>query len=246
MNSNHAIAHLDEADASLEQAVGTLETLAENRSRATPLREIVDTMPTLADEVHEAFVRGIVEIVRAQAEHFPDTIFWDVDAMAHSIATGPAAASPESMTALCKDIAELQAQYGRHSILAFRYTHDFTYGYDWAKWVRRAPRKRAEIGPFHPTFVRYLRRRGAELVELIENDDEKYPKLPNGKPRNPFGFRREPSDEAALFRDLAERDLLPVRGWLTDGVPRCDRPFAELREARAVALGIPTKPVGGA
>ena len=126
-------------------------------------------------------------------------------------------------------------------MLAFRYLHDFTYGYDWAKWVMRKPEVRLGIRPFDPVFVAYLRRRGEELVALVERDDKKYPKLPDGRSRNPFGFSREPAHEAVLFSDLAARGLLPVRGWDMDAEPVAERPFADLRFDRARQLGIPMR-----
>jgi hypothetical protein len=237
---------LKAADRRLAEEFGPLRSLAPGRKEATPLATVFDRLGPLPGPVKEALATGLADIVEAQAENFPDTIFWDVDAMATCIADGPAAADPEKMSHLCSEISALQAQYGRHSVLAFRYTHDFTYGFDWAKWVRRGDPERAETGPFHPDFIAYLRRRGAELVELIKNNDEKYPKLPNGKPRNPFGFHREPEHEVRLFADLAERDLVPLRGWEARARARYDRPFGDLRTERAKALQIPTKPVGGA
>jgi hypothetical protein len=126
-------------------------------------------------------------------------------------------------------------------VLAFRYVHDFTYGFDWAKWVMHEPAERRGVGPFDPTFLAYLRSRGEELVTLIELDDEKYPKLPDGRSRNPFGFSREPAHEALLFTDLAARGLLPIRAWDVESEPVAERPFADLRFDRARQLGVPTR-----
>ena len=79
--------------------------------------------------------------------------------------------------------------------------------------------------------------RGHELLALIAQRDEKYPPLADDRPRNPFGFSREPDAEVAIHRDLAARDLIPVEAWRWDAAPRFDRPFADLRRERAVAHG---------
>ena len=78
-----------------------------------------------------------------------------------------------------------------------------------------------------------------ELVELIETDDEKYPKLPNGEPRNPYVFSRDPADESVLFETLAARNLVPVKAWCSD-VPRWDLSIAEARDNIARELGLVT------
>ena len=131
--------------------------------------------------------------------------------------------------------------YGMRSPVRFQYVHDFTYGYDWAKWVRRSPRDRSHVGPFELDFLRYSRRRGHELLALIARDDAEYPSLPDDRPRNVFRFSRDPDEEILLLRDLASRDLLPVEAYRTDASPRWDRPFAELRDERALALGLPRR-----
>jgi hypothetical protein len=104
--------------------------------------------------------------------------------------------------------------------------------------VAREPGARADVGPYDMPFLRYVWRRGHELVDLIASDDVKYGKLEDGVHRNPFGFSREPDGERRLFEDLAELDLVPVLAWESAGDARWEKPYAALRDARAKALGL--------
>lgn len=208
-------------------------TLAPDRARATPILALTHAArPSLRAALGEA----LCVVVHAQLEAFPQNIFWDLDALASSV-VAQARRSPEPHAHLretAEIIARLQALFGCHSPVRFRYAHDFVYGFDWAKWVSRDP-SRAHVGPYDRAFLEYTERRGHELLALIDEDDEKYPKLADGDPRNPFGFSREPQDEARLFESLASQDLLPVRAWEARPAPRWDRPFHALREQVASA-----------
>ena len=227
------------ADRSIIRVAGTARTLRPGRCDATSLEQLGrDAVVRHEPDVARAFAHGLAAIAEAMVDSFPETLFWDLDFMASEILRQD---DPGRIEQLCADVVRLQLQYGRHSVLAFRYVHDFTYGYDWAKWVMRAPQARRGIRPFDPTFIKYLRDRGEELVTLIERDDEKYPKLPDGRSRNPFGFSREPAHEALLFSDLAAQELLPVRGWDVECQPVAERPFADLRCDRARELGVPMR-----
>ncbi|MCA9707587.1 MAG: aldo/keto reductase [Myxococcales bacterium] len=139
----------------------------------------------------------------------------------------------------CEQIAALQDLFGQGTAIRFRYVHDFVYGFDWAKWVARDPAARASVGPFEPPFLAFMLERGHQLLQLIaDGRDRKYPPLPDDRPRNPFGFSREPEAEIALHQSLAADGLLPVEAWRVDAQPRWDRPYAELRRQRALALGL--------
>lgn len=231
---------LSEADALLREHVRHPASLAPDRDEATPLLQLGQRLFTdLAEGPATALADGLRRIVAAQVHHFPETIFWDFDYMAAAMASQ--AVDTEETTLLADDIVSLQRQYGCQSVICFRYVHDFTYGFDWAKWTRRDPQQRAHIGPFDRAFVDHLMTRGDELEELIAHDDVKYPKLADGTPRNPFGFSREPEDERRLFLEMAARDLLPVRTWDPDATPVWDRPFAELRAEVAREIGTPTR-----
>ena len=229
--------------AELYASHGPFASLAPDRDDATPLHALASKLLDDADDADlcVAFGEGLAAIAKAQVEHFPETLYWDMDFMAASLLEQGRRHDAAYLAALCQEIAGVQEQYGRHSIICFRYVHDFTYGYDWAKWIGRCPDEREGVGPFDARFIRYLARRGGELAELIANDDEKYPKLPSGKPRNPFGFAREPQHERELFAQLAAHGELPLETWSIDARLVWDGDYANRRERRACALAIPTR-----
>lgn len=235
---------LREADLAMAEQLGApARSLDPSRAHATSLSKLCDMLAPRAEdpEVVDAFVTGLIEISRSQLEHFPETLFWDIDFMASSLLEGSRTRDARELASLCDKITKIQARYGHGSIIAFRYTHDFSYGFDWAKWVLKDPTNRQHVGPFDEHFIDYLLVRADELADLIANDDVKYPKLPDGTPRNPFGFSREPEDELRLFASLAEHQLVPVESWSVDTTPRWREEFAELREQHARNLGIATR-----
>lgn len=234
---------LDALDARLDALPHGALTLAPTRSRATPLAALVQALARGDGALEEALASALGAVVEAQLDNFPDNLFWDLDFLASSLVSE--ARTKEAPAAFVRDaslvVVELMAIYGMRSPVRFQYVHDFTYGFDWAKWVRRSPDERRHVGPFDLEFLRYSERRGLELLALIARDDAEYPSLLDDRPRNVFRFSRDPADEILLLRDLAGRDLLPVEAFRIDASPRWDRPFAELRTERASALGIPRK-----
>lgn len=231
------LARLEAAEARVRVRVPAYRSLAPDRDRPTSWAALArQLLPGLAAPHQVAWAEALVAIGEAQAEAFPETLFWDVDHLA--VALLREAADAQETAALGAAIAALQARFSRAGVIAFRYTHDFTYGFDWARWVAREPATRASHGPFSPAFVADMARRGEELVALIARNDAKYPALQVGQPRNPFGFSREPADEARLLEALAAAGEVPVPAW-DPAAPACwDRPFTALREARARLLGL--------
>jgi len=208
--------------------------------RARTLVELAAAHARHGDAVDAAFVAGLARVADAQAEAFPGNLFWDFDAFAASVyAEARVAADPHALLEeVCGIACELMALFGALSPIRFRYVHDFMYGFDWARWVAREPGARHGVGPFALPFLRYIYRRGLELVELIGRGDAKYGPLADGSHRNPFGFSRSPADERRLLEDLAARRLVPVPAWSSVEPPVWDRPFAALREERARVLGV--------
>ncbi|MAQ19125.1 MAG: ferrochelatase [Sandaracinus sp.] len=212
-------------------------TLAPDRDRPTSLVELSRLAP---EPFRPTFAAVLERVARAQVRAFPGNLFWDMDSLAASLLRQaltddePAA----RLDALADSVARLQSLFGGETTIHFRYVHDFVYGYDWAKWVKREVPARRYVGPFDAPFLAYSERRAGELIELIEADDAKYGQLPSDQARNPFGFSREPDDEIRLFRDLAARDLLPLRAWETDPALDWEPPYQDLREERAHALGL--------
>jgi len=226
-------------DEALAARVGTPASLAPGRSVATCIEALGVRLLTGREPVWaEAFVDGMAAIVTAELENFPENLFWDADYLAAALLEE--ADTPDDLTGLVEAVVRLHRLFGRHSPIRFRYLHDFSYGFDWARWAAREPATRAAIGPFSAPFLTDLEHRGAELCARIEANDARYPQLPQGEARNPFAFSREPEHEWRLLTDLAARDLVPVPAWQLDARPCWRRPYADLRLARARALGLAT------
>ena len=230
------VASLSALDERIDRGVRL--TLNPTADRPTSLRALAETLAP--GPLRVPFATALERVARAQLRAFPGNLFWDLDALAASLVR-QARAHPEParrLAELAEQVARVQDLFGSHTTIRFRYVHDFVYGYDWAKWVKREPSARARTGPFDAAFLAYSERRAGELMALIARDDAKYHRLPDGEARNPFGFSREPDDEVRLFRDLAERGLLPVRAW--ELAPPLDwrPPYLILREERAEALGL--------
>lgn len=219
-------------------------SLAPGRAHARPLAAIGrDVLGAQADPIAaEAFAEGLVAIEAAMRRAFPHNLFGDLDLLAASLWRGALAADEGPVAYLqqqCAHVAALQDLFGQATPIRFRYVHDFVYGFDWAKWVARDPSVRAGVGPYSPEFLATMDARGHELLALIAGGRHpKYPPLPDGRPRNPFGFSREPAAEIALHRQLAREGLVPVPAWQIDAIPRWDLPYQQLRYQHATALGL--------
>ncbi len=238
------------ADRRFGQGTVAWGSLAPARARAHTLEEIADAvlMPEDDPALMTAFVGGLTDFAEAIRTAFPGNLFWDLDLPAASwLALARGGERPAARCAELFGLAvELQRVFGHPGPLHFRYAHDFNYGYDWVKWVGRAPLERAAMGPFDPMFLRAMSARGRELAVLVaRGDDRDYPPLPDDVARNPFPFSREPECEWALHRELARLDQLPLRAWRTNDSPRWDRPWAAWREAAAARLGIGSAAAGG-
>lgn len=221
----------------LEPLLGARASLSPDRTRAPTPRELAEHVTGGQGEEARlrAFTVGLCAIVEALAEDFPDNIFWDLEYPARCLWD---AGEPGDMEAFAHRVVRLCQGFGARSVLRFRYAHDFLFGYDWARWVTRAPAQRAAIRPFDATFLDYLEGRRCELLALVASNDAKYSALEGAEFRNPFGFSREPDEEARLHQALAREDLIPVKAWLQDGAPRWDQPFADLRTEAARRLGL--------
>jgi hypothetical protein len=241
-----AIEHLRATDQVLAQLTPAW-SLCPGREHASSLATLGLTLldPVRDGLVAETFAEGLASIAQAIARSFPGNLFWDLDYLAASLLgrgrAAEAIATPadlETIRERARSIVLLQNLFSHHSGIQFRYAHDFLYGFDWAKWVSREPAARASIGPFDLSFLGGMHQRGTELLELISHDDDKYPYLPEGQDRNPFAFSRDPKTEETLHRDLAEQKLIPLPAWDLAARPVWNRPYAELRDQRAHALGL--------
>lgn len=232
---------LEAAEARLRDAYGALATLDPTRDEATAPRALYAALaPACADEaMADALARGLVAVADATLEHFPENLLFDFDALAAALVRE--AADAAALARAFDAVVTLHARFGVHGPIRFRYVHDFVYGFDWAKWVRRDPEGRAAVGPFDLEFLRALLTRGEELLALVAADDAKYPRLRDERARNPFGFSREPGDELRLHRRLAAEGLVPVEAWCLEPRAVWDRPFADLRAARAADARVAQK-----
>lgn len=222
-------------------------SLCPDRTHASPLEAIGRALllPHDDPEAAEALADALVAIEAAMRRAFPENLFGDLDLLAATLwqqarhAPGGAAAHLRQQGAR---VAALQDLFGQTTAIRFRYVHDFLYGFDWARWVAREPAARRDVGPYSSAFLATMEHRGHELLALIgDGRDPKYPPLPDGRPRNPFGFSREPAAEIALHRHLAREGLVPVEAWRLDATPRWDRPFSQLRQQHAERLGLPRR-----
>ncbi|MFP2905436.1 ferrochelatase [Pyxidicoccus sp. 3LFB2] len=221
----------------LEPLLGARASLAPDRTRAPTPRELAERVTGgQGDEARlRAFTVGLCDIVEALAADFPENIFWDLEYPARCLWD---AGEPQDMEAFARRVVRLCEGFGARSTLRFRYAHDFLFGFDWARWVTREPAQRAAIRPFDEVFLDYLEGRREQLLELVASNDAKYSRLQGAEFRNPFGFSREPDEEARLHQALAREDLIPVKAWLQDGAPRWDLPFADLRTEVARRMGL--------
>ncbi|WP_434382363.1 ferrochelatase [Melittangium boletus] len=232
--------HLQDALEELEglgPRLGERASLDPSRARAPLPVELAARV--LAGNTHEArgraFLRGLRDVVLVLSEDFPDNIFWDLDYLASQLWR---AGGPREIEDFTHRVVGLFRGFGNKSELRFRYAHDFLFGFDWARWVAREPRERADIGPFDPPFFDYLESRREELLGLIAENDAKYHPLEGEAFRNPFVFMREPHEEALLHQTLAREDFIPVKAWRLDGERRWELPFSDLRTEAARRLGL--------
>jgi len=230
------IAPLKDIDARIAQSPQGPLTLDPHRAFATPLTEVVSSLAGERQTPH--LVAAASAVAQAQIISFPDNLFWDFDFYLGSIHRDASASA--DYAGYLHDAAlltvGLMQLYGQQSTIRFRYVHDFMYGFDWARWVRRNPSARRDLQPFGPEFLQQSERRGRDLLSLIQADDAWYPRLEEGVSRNPFPFVREPRDELRLYRALAERGYVPVEAWRLDAQPHAGRDFDALRQQTAKSL----------
>ncbi|AKF08004.1 hypothetical protein [Sandaracinus amylolyticus] len=234
----HAHEDIEALLAERDAALGVRwRSLCPGRELARPLRELIPDR-ALPSDLRLAAARGIATIAEAVHRNFPDNLFCDLELVLARLERGGATHGVAWVDATVSTVVDLHDLFGHGTSIQFRYVHDFLYGFDWARWVRRDPETRRVIGPFDPGFLAYARRRGAELVELIAQDDDKYHRIPRGRDRNPFAFQRDPASETRLLSDLAVRGWVPVEAWKRDAAPRWDRDYTYERERRARELGL--------
>ena len=235
---DQTVATLSEIDARIASTPRGALTLDPDRSLATRLSDVVTALAEPPELRHLAAAASAV--AEAQLQSFPENVLWDFDFYLASI-HAEACESPSYVAHLDRVMeitVGLMRLHGQQSTIRFRYVHDFIYGFDWARWVRRDPGARLDTGPFSLRFLEQIETRGRDILTLIEADDAHYPKLSGPGARNPFSFSRDPDEELALYRRLAERGSIPVEAWRLDAQPDASRDFDRLREEAAESLGL--------
>ena len=212
------------------------QSLCQDRATPTSLSALKNFAPD-----HTEFQQAIDVIVRRGRECFPRNIFADYDYFASVLAETFIESSVlgQKMT---ETVLRLLHLFSAETTIRFAYLHDFLYGFDWAKWLRRNPEHTVHklIGPFDQFFLDAMERRGHELLTLIEQDDDEYNRLNDDNPRNSFTFMRNPTSERMLLGELAQLDLIPVRAWLArnDEIPRYQKDYAAERRRVAKEMGL--------
>lgn len=229
---------LTELEARIEQRPLGALTLDPSRSSASSLTEVVSNLADSRQCPH--LTAAASSVAEAQLQSFPENLFWDFDFYLgsihrHALSTSDYAGYLGNATRITVGLMKL---YGQQSAIRFRYVHDFMYGFDWARWIRRDPGGHEGVEPFGLDFLRQIESRGRDIIALGEADDHWYPRLADGDSRNPFPFSRETGDELPLYRLLAERGDVPVEAWRLDARPDANRDFDALREEAARSLGL--------
>ncbi len=186
---------------------------------------------------------NLQKILEALLQNFPENIFWDFDFIVSSMLKQALLADDivNALEEFSHKIVLLMNMFGRESAIRFRYIHDFTYGFEWARWVKRKPEQRSRLQPFCLLFLDDLLTKGEEILQSIQENNEKYPQISGKRYRNPFCFSREPEDEGCLLIYLAAHECIPLEAWKWDTCAVWDKPFSQIREDASLKLNIRKK-----
>ncbi len=198
-------------------------------------------MTALPAEVQRAAVDALCQTAELMRAEFPNNLYWDLDLLASTLASQSSDARDACarIARIATLLRQVHVLFGLHSVIRFRYTHDFLYGYDWARWMARRPPGAPFVGPYDVEFLRYVAQRGQQLQQVITSgSDATYGVLPVGEFRNPFPFDRSPDPEVRLHDRLARECLVPVPAWEAGGRPDFARDFSQERLARAREMGL--------
>ncbi|AHJ30754.1 hypothetical protein PN465_18345 [Nodularia spumigena CS-584] len=238
--TNHLFQSLDEILA--QHSVNPL-TLNPHKTLITSFVELENliTAITTDQEIIVALRDSLELIIYAQVQNFPENIFWDFDFMVGSMVR-QALVADEGAVSFLKSFGHkmvlLIELFGIKKEIRFRYVHDFIYGFDWARWVKKEPQSRSHSEPFSLVFLDNLLIKGEKLVKHINYGQVTSYNLGNTGYRNPFDFSREPEDEHLLLTSLAKEKLIPVEAWNWDISPVWNQPFQEMRQQLALKLNI--------
>ncbi|BAZ42450.1 hypothetical protein NIES4101_84190 [Calothrix sp. NIES-4101] len=216
-------------------------SLSPDRDLITSFQEIGNLVSekTCNQQIIDCLYHTIEIILSAQLENFPENIFWDFDLMVLHMLEQSLSAEDGAIVFLDsfgQKIVDLMNIFGCRGKIRFRYVHDFMYGFDWARWVKKDPENRSHVQPFNPIFLDYLLAKGEEILNLVRVEDKRYHHISRGRFRNSFCFPRNPEDEYRLLTYLADSNMIPVAAWNWNTYPIWDKPFDEMREQAALAI----------
>ena len=159
------------------------------------------------------FLSVTEQIIRSQFVHYPQNIFWDFDYLLFYIWSQK---NKDVLFAIANKILNVQLYYSSNSSINFAYIHDFIYGYDWDRWVRKDIKNRHLVGLYDLKFLSYLEKRGLQIIGSIGND-KRYPVLVKNENRNVYNFNRHSAAEIKTLTSLAKEENIPIQSWLIDG-----------------------------
>ncbi|MBC61545.1 MAG: hypothetical protein CMP11_03730 [Zetaproteobacteria bacterium] len=221
---------LNETDQLLKKKTKKLLSLSPTKEKTSSLFSLGEQLLCTSKpfEQNKLVCQIMSEIIESQVENFPNNIFWDNDYLFSHLSQ---VKDPQVTKTTGKKIIQLNLIYGNKKEISYSYLHDFTYGFDWIRWIQKDPQKRQNIRPFDLLFLEQLEHRGKEITELVEVNDKKYPKLLKDTPRNTFSFCRDETSEIKVLRKLAAENNIPLKAWSTEKAQgNLDKNFDHIRE----------------
>lgn len=223
---------------------GEVLSLNPQSNVCTSFEELFESISFLETLQLPIVIEALSNIVKEEINHFPNNIFWDKDYFICYFLTEISQHSLLEQETFISDYLQryvsLLELFGKTSTIRFQYLHDFTYGYDWAKWVRNDSKNRNTVLPFSLVFLQRMFQRGKELEQLIHKNDELYPSLKSKEFRNPFQFHRSIESETMLMRQLASKECIPIVAWEQKGLVDWMKDYSELRANEAKNCGFTT------
>lgn len=234
--------HFEQLDRIIEQHHIIPRSLNPQKSLCTKFEVLGDlAVQTCPDKnIITALKNSLEQILIAQIKNFPKNIFWDFDFLVAYLVQKTSQNPQDAISYLeifANKIIALMDLYGNHHVICFRYVHDFSYGFDWARWIKKQPQKRNQIEPFNTIFLDDLLKRGQQMSKAIANDENDTYRSCNNLYRNSFNFSREPEAEFQLMTLLASYHLIPVPTWNWNATPTWEKPFDQLREQISLKIG---------
>lgn len=247
--------HFRELNLALERKGILPLSLNPDKESPSSFLELLETLPDTHPDPNdlELVLHFFDACIHSILENYPENIYWDLDFLFYHVYKQ--LKDKESFSEKQGWIMQLETRvkhimdiFGSKSKIQFRYIHDFLYGFDWCKWVRKQKESglTEEYNPFGEEFLTYIESRGLEILDMIEENDQDYVPLQSGTFRNPFVFKRGTEEEKMLLSSLAETKDIPIFAWKVDAKYNTKKDYSQIRKERADALGIAPNRMPGA